>query len=349
MSAPTQKLFAGLEKLCRGKADQNKDEIRQLKKWLTDSRVERPSGYMNDPRAISAYLSYYFPLHLPEAFWVLEQCKENKLIDLREDAFQVKNILDLGSGPGTASLSLLLWLQTRRLPTPESMTFVDLSRTALDHAGFLVKEITADTTPIEVHKIRGGLQTLEPKRFPRPYDFAVMSHVLNEFGCGPRFRERKVALLEKVLISIEEKGYLLIIEPPLREPTLDLMWLRDEIAKTKELRIVGPCPAGVKLCPMRAESLGWCYAQPPRSWAHGFELAPWDRNLERATGTVISKPGFSYLLIQKDSSLATSPAKASSRHGIAITDEKARDGMSCTSHGVKLCDTPFRGAYVDRS
>lgn len=355
MSAPTKRLFQSLEKLCHGKAEENKSEIHQLKKWLTSKRESRPSGYMNDPRSVSAYLSYYLPLHLPEVFWILEQCKENKILDLREGEgnFLPKSILDLGAGPGTASISLLLWMQTRGLANPERMTLLDLSRSTLDKAGVLLESLLEDAegtkqAPTKIEKIREGLQTFDPRRLKHKYDFTLLSHVLNEFGSGPRFRERKVQLLEKILFSIEEKGHLLIVEPPLREPTLDLMWLRDEIAKTPELKIIAPCPRGVSICPMRSEQLGWCYSQPPRSWAHGFELAPWDKSLERSTGTTISKPGFSYLLVQKDSkNLPKEGAKpANSKHGISITDEKARDGMACTSTGVKLIDSPHRGAYV---
>jgi ribosomal protein RSM22 (predicted rRNA methylase) len=349
MSAPTKRLFQSLEKLCHGKAEENKSEIYQLKKWLTDSRESRPSGYMNDPRAVSAYLSYYLPLHLPEVFWILEQCKENKIIDLRpgEESFAPTRILDLGAGPGTASISLLLWMQTRNIKNPESMTLLDLSRSTLDKAGMLLESLL-EGAPTKIEKVRQGLQTFDPRRLKYKYDFALMSHVMNEFGSGPRFRERKVQLLEKILFSIEERGHLLIIEPPLREPTLDLMWLRDEIAKTPELKIIAPCPRGVALCPMRSEQLGWCYSQPPRSWAHGFELAPWDKSLERSTGTAVTKPGFSYLLVQKDSkNTSAAAAKAGgSKHGISITDDKARDGMACTSAGVKLIDSPHRGAYV---
>ena len=344
MSAPTKKLFESLEKLCHGKAEENKSEIQQLKKWLTESRESRPSGYMNDPRSLSAYLSYYLPLHLPEAFWVLEQCKEQKIFDMRAGNFAPKSLLDLGAGPGTATLSTVLWMQTRNLASPDRITLVDLSRNVLDRAALLLEPLL-EGRGTQIEKLRSGLQTFDARRLKDKYDFVIMSHVLNEFGSGPRFRTKKVQLLEKVLAGLEDKGHMLIIEPPLREPTLDLMWLRDEIAKTPGLRILAPCPRGVALCPMRKESLGWCYAQPPREWAHGFELAPWDRGLERSTATRLNKMSFSYLLLQRD--LAAAPnIGGSAKHGIAITDEKARDGLLCTSRGVQIGEVPHRGAFV---
>ena len=65
-------LFFCLEKLVRGRPGDMVDEIHKMRDWLTRDRASRPSGYMNNPKAISAYTAYHFPLHFPELFWILE-------------------------------------------------------------------------------------------------------------------------------------------------------------------------------------------------------------------------------------------------------------------------------------
>ena len=36
-------------------------------------RVNRPKGYLSHAETLGSYLAYYFPLHLGEVYWILEQ------------------------------------------------------------------------------------------------------------------------------------------------------------------------------------------------------------------------------------------------------------------------------------
>jgi ribosomal protein RSM22 (predicted rRNA methylase) len=221
----SDKLFAKLEELLRGRPAHFRDEIDRMRRLLTEKRASLPSGYMNQPKLLSAYLSYHFPLHLPEIAWILEQSfHANELV-------KPEVVIELGSGPGTASLGAALWLEWNHKQAPREFAFFDQSRLVLDMAQDLTRTLYPES---QVYKVRGNLFSREDRSKLRSRaDWLILSHVLNEIGNGPRYRETKLELLRKVAqdhLNFKQAGAtLIVIEPPLREPTLDLMWLRDEM------------------------------------------------------------------------------------------------------------------------
>jgi len=321
--------------------------VLKLREQLTSQRDKRFSGYMSQDRSLSAYLNYHFPLHLPELFWIFEQNSKH----LSKASFE--RVLDLGAGPGTASLSLLLWMKYQnskekksKIPSdPKSLHLFDVSAKALVAAEQLIQVLSN----CEIKKERGNLRE-DLSKLRNAYDLIILSHVLNEFGNGPRHRERKAQLIDRLAIDFLEPGsHMILIEPPLREPCLDLQWLRDLIANENlgGLEIVGPCPTKVELCPLSFESKGWCYAQPPRTEARALGLAPWDQRLEKMATVQLTHPGFSYLLLRKKS--LNLSEKIETDHAIAISDNRTRPAWIC-SHGrnVKFNSktNPHRGAYL---
>ena len=373
-----ENLFLELAKICRGMPRDLSIDIRKMREFLTSERASRPAGYMNNPRQFSAYAAYHFPVHLPELAWILEQTQKRFQIPLP------RVILDFGSGPGTASISALMWLTGRGLKTPETLHFFDQSSRALDAAKALAATLK---TPTKLISNRGNLlHPVDRRRISQHGDWILLSHVLNELGNGPRHRDRKLDLLNRLMRdhASPEGAYLFIVEPPLREPTLDLMWLRDKMADhDTELfeipaSIVAPCPSTTKSCPMSRLKFGWCYSQPPREWARKEGIALWDSQLERATHTELTHPGFSYMVVKiaprkewnlvpraedSDDELTNkdlppsereypahpptnNPPKAKS-HGIALSDESRVPSFVCRGTTVtREGRTPYRGAYV---
>jgi SAM-dependent methyltransferase len=309
-----------------------------LRDWLTDKKEDRRAGYMNEEGFLKAYCAYYLPLHLPELYWILKQNTTRSWT-----LGPAKKLLDVGCGPGTATHSYLLFCLHNNLEMPKEIHLIDTSKAALALAKDLALVIAPDT---KVHTHRVDLRntrelTQVARKLGRTMDLVLMSHVLNEFGSGPRTRETKSEFIDKMLLSFcDEHGHLVVIEPPLRSPTMDLMSLRDELTH-KGAIIVAPCPAGTTHCPMLRGSAGWCYAQPPRADVREWELAPWDKQIGRLLGIEVSHPGFSYLVIgmQPEEKLATHTA-------IAIGDESS--GMICNGKMIKHSQVPHRGAYLER-
>jgi SAM-dependent methyltransferase len=343
----THALFNSLKEHCgkellfvdQPKGQQPSKYLVQLREWLSDKREERRSGYMNEEGFLKAYCSFYLPLHLPEVYWVLAQNVK------RSWPFApAKKLLDVGCGPGTATLSYLLFCLHNNLPTPSEIHLVDTSKAALALAKSLVLVLAPDAK-VSLHRtdLRNTRELTQVTRtLGRKMDLVLMSHVLNEFGSGPRSRDSKGEFIDRILLSCcDEHGHLLVVEPPLRSPTMDLMKLRDELTE-KGAVILAPCPSGTTHCPMLRGSAGWCYAQPPREEARSWEIAPWDKAIGRLLGIEVSHPGFSYLLIgmQPEEKHATHTA-------ISISDESS--GMICNGKMIKHSTVPYRGAYLEKA
>jgi SAM-dependent methyltransferase len=216
-------LFRELEKLCRGRPVSLYEEIEQMRRWLTDSRSKRPSGYMNMPKAFSAYAAFHLPLHLPKLYWVLEE-RGRRIFPKAP-----RRVLDLGCGPGTLTLSYILFASDAGWLPPETVDLVDFSKRALDGAERLVNSIVTPKTRVRTHRVH--LQDRFGLKGKFQADLILLGHVLNEWGNGPRSRSQKMEFLERIIAeNLAPGGRVIIVEPPLREPTTDLMWIRDRIA-----------------------------------------------------------------------------------------------------------------------
>lgn len=300
---------------------------------------------MNHPSFLSGYTAFHLPLHLPEIYWILEQNFDRLGLKAPE------SILDLGSGPGTLTLSALLWAKAKKIAQPKDVYLVDLSKKALEWSSRFIASIT-DKDKTKVHTRRANLQdkyALPPKM---KADWVFMGHILNEWGSGPRMRDRKLDFVLKILRDhVKPGGYLFIVEPPLREPTHDLMWIRDELSSNDDEKIVAaPCPGGVRFCPMIRNKMGWCYAQPPRTWARELGLTPWDAEIRGTLNIRLEDPGFSYLILRAATHDAADAAQDfPSTHSIGITDNETTRQMACSKTGVKVTPVPYRGAYIAKT
>jgi len=335
-------------KLARGEFE----GLRQLKGWLTDNRSKRPGGYMQNDKHLSAYLFYYFSLHLAETYWVLEH---SGLPSAGTGDKKPLRVLDIGAGPGTASLSLLLWNATQKTPRPVEFHLLDRSKKALAWAKKEIMSLAPNSKVVFYDEIWGH-RTLKHLATIESFDVVLMSHFLNEFGNGPRHREPKQQLVEEASSLLAEEGRLVVIEPPLKEPTMDIMWLRDQIAfagPAGELVVKAPCPQSRRGCPMLRDHLGWCYTQVPRSFARERGLAQLDRHIERAMDSQIRTMGFSYVVIARDAADSgegrdwTIQISEGRPRAELLCEPSAQVGRSNRSAGRDESDAFHRGSYLD--
>ncbi len=301
-----------LEKLMSAGREAGVQDFRRLKTFLTSARGNRPENYINQPRFFWAYIQTYFGVHLPEFFWIADRVKSHGTIP------QAKVVCDVGCGPGTATLSYLIWCDARAVPLPKKVVLIDSSSQALDFATLAVKTLFPE---VEVQALRGNLRHgAFLKKIPS-FDFLIMSHVLNEWGSGPRFREDKRAFVEESLgDKLSPNGWVFVVDPPLREATMDLMWLRDNPFENSA--VVAPCPPDTVLCPMMRAKAGWCYAQVPREQMKALGLAPWDRKIERRLMTHLEFSNFSYVVFKM---------LGEGEH-IDLDDHKVRVGLGEKTH-----------------
>ncbi len=314
-----------------------------LRSWMGPERHKRPANYLNQDAHLASYLAYYFPLHLPELFWILDQGKA------RGADIQPKRVLDVGSGPGTLSFSLFFWLQKEKKNFPEELVLWDQSETALKFAKDKLRSTflnnaqpkntdlknTAEGTRIRFEKVHLPRMPKEEKKF----DLIIVGHVLNEWGAGPRFRDKKLSLIKQLQNMLTSDGSLIVVEPPLREATLDLMVMRDELIR--DFQVVAPCPQSFEGCPLLKDKLGWCYAQPSRAAMGEFGFTVFDKHIERLLSIQLTQQSFSYLWLRKKTA-----AFELMQTAIAVTDKNSPRHKICVASG-KLNDTKkvpaFRG------
>lgn len=295
-----------------------KKSLGLLRSWMGPDRARRPENYLNQEPYLNAYLSYYLPLHLPELFWVLDQGLKRSL------TLSPTRVLDVGAGPGTLSLSLLFWLQKMQLKMPEEITLWDQSERALKYAKEKLRFLSLNS--------RIQFEKLHLPRVPqgKSFDLILMGHVLNEWGSGPRVRSKKYDLIKKISQLLSPGGSLIILEPPLREPTLDLMSLRDLLVEDN-FNVIAPCPQSTMECPLLKQKLGWCYAQPSRSLFKEIGFTQFDSKIEKLLNIQLTQLSFSYLWITREKSDLSSVS-------VSVTDQKAPRKLLCKTNG-KIMDS----------
>ena len=256
--------------------------VEELSELFTEERPKGMPPYFQHPRYRSGYLLYFLPLQAAK-FLTLYQTYPRAIDAALQFAKKegVLRIADLGVGPGTASLSLLLVLLGRKLERGEELPPVELhwfdtNLSVMKDGQFLVEEL-ANSFPKLRGKVKLFLNDLPwwkaPTRLPESLAVSLMGHVLNE-SSAPK---SETGLFWEEILRRSQGGGVLMVEPAARRPAQVLSSLRDEfltsgLIESSPARIWGPCiHAGA--CPM-AEGRDWCHfsvpVQIPGKWFRGF-------------------------------------------------------------------------------
>jgi len=124
--------------------------ILELSELFTDERPKSVPTYFNHPKFRSSYLLYFLPLQASK-FTALFQMHGPALAAALAHAKEtgVLRVADLGSGPGTASIALLLELLQKAAETqgfeipPVEFDWFDTHRGILEDGRALVEQIAA--------------------------------------------------------------------------------------------------------------------------------------------------------------------------------------------------------------
>lgn len=317
--------FDHLSKLYAPKA--SKKALGALRRFLGPDRDRLPADYMNEAAYLDAYLRYYLPLHLPEFAWILDQSARFGLKPARGST-----VLDLGSGPGTLSLAMSLWAKKQNL-TDLDFTLVDRSASALELAKTLHEQLGSKTN---LALAKSDLTKTSAFRGSDRFDWILAGHMINEWGSDPRGLGQKQKFFEAVMHHLmHEQSVFVVIEPPLREPTMDLMKLRDFWVRDLGGKVLLPCPGGTERCPALKSRLGWCYSKIPRSWARDNGFAPLDKKVEEFLGQELHYNGFSYLLLaapEADLNLFNNPSEG---RKVAFSDERRKPSLWCRNTRIE--------------
>lgn len=260
--------------------------------------------------ASSAETLAYIAARLPATYAVISRCLQEL-----DDAYSPESILDLGSGPGTASLACL-----ERYPGVRP-TLVEANRDSLSLAKFLLADCSEAT-----YHAQDLLNFL--KESPSlSHDFVIASYIFGEVK-----PKEQLSILDNA-IRVARDYFLLILPGTPRDFEI-LRTLRSHIinlAKDNEypLRITAPCPHAFA-CPMRVKT-DWCHfsVRLPRS--------AWHRRLKDADLSYEDEK-YSYLLVAKDEKPPIMMDQKEIYQGRIVKNPQHRSGHGhldiCTSQGT---------------
>lgn len=281
--------------------------VGDLSELFTDAasltRKRQSRSYFSHARNRSAYILYFLPVNAAKFMTLFDQeprAMEAALSHARDKG--VLRVVDLGSGPGTATIAFILWCLSRR---PEDLkklnrieiTWVDENIEIMKDGKALIIEYLQAAYPelatkTMVQTIKADWRQAKP---PGPFEASLIlsGNILNESHRDARLGPPLESLAR--WLSFASGGGWLFIEPAEHKSSQLLSRLRDLafteglIAATPE-SLWGPClHAG--LCPL-ASGRDWCHFSV-RARLPG----PWFHELSRAIGPERNWLKFSYLWI----------------------------------------------------
>lgn len=277
----------------------------ELSELFTEDRSEafkKNPNYFSHPRFRSSYLLYFLPLQAAKIVTLFETHH-----NARKALFQKSKIriLDVGSGPGTGSLAVLLaalqaftskkgedfpefelhWLDATGAILDDGRALLEGIKKALKdrHAGFEPK-ITLHTSVGAWPKTLKSVLSAQAE----PFDLILFANVLNE-------SKAKIPELE-ALFRGERQSSVLFLEPAARAPSQLLSQLRDGfyedgLLPTEAPTLWGPCLHAGR-CPL-AVGRDWCHTS-----IHRPVSGKWFKQFSRALGSERQWMKFSYLWIR---------------------------------------------------
>ncbi len=266
-------------------------EVVRLSRLLTRERENLPAAYLNDAGLREAYRTYFLPPNM-EKVWV-----PLRAITLHPGRLLEKEklrVLDLGCGPGTASLGILTFFEAQKNRPRLELVAVDrvaenltiarelfASRLSSSDLNATLKIIR--TNIVDVGQISGT-----------PFDLIVLSNVLNELYALDEGRIAKRTTLVKEVLDrlLSPDGNCIIIEPALRETSRELLAVRNGLLE-QGVAVYAPC-LYQGACPALANPKDWCHDDIP--WTPPTVI----RELDKLAGFRKDSLKFSYLVLRKD-------------------------------------------------
>ena len=257
--------------------------VDELSEIFTEERSRGIPDYFSHPKYRSAYLLYFLPLQAAKfvtAFQLHPKALDAAIAHGRKQG--VLRVLDLGAGPGTASLALVLQLLQMATHTGEelpqiSLHWVDTNLAVMRDGKNLLEQLCN-----QFSRLRGKVK-IEIKTAPwwkgaqavsEPVSLVLMGHVLNE-ASGPKIPKDHEEEPENAQWSVPwleifnkaQGGGTLIVEPAAKQNSQFLSQLRNvllgEVVEKDATSIWGPCPHAER-CPL-TEGRDWCHFSVPAS------------------------------------------------------------------------------------
>lgn len=340
-----------------------KDDLIFFSKGLTelsdfftvDREGSRLPAYFTTARFRSSYFLYFFALQGAKFLSLFD--KYPQAMDAAvEHATKTGTfrVIDVGSGPGTASFALLAYLfnrydKTKKIPFKVEMVWIDRNKTILEDGGLLLNNFLS-----YMDEYDGDFQLKKETRdwwkhgkdFNHQASLVLFGNVLNESPADPQnYQKGLLPFLEK-----PTGGGVLFIEPAFRVASQRLSQIRDELAldEKRKTEIWGPCLHKLK-CPL-AEGRDWCHFSVPAKLP-----GKWFRQFSIKLGGVREWLKFSFLWVAASESASKTYAGSGATDWFRVVSDpiKTKQGMKtqvCTPEQISWMDSLgkryFRGDLV---
>lgn len=325
-----------LSALASSKVEGLSRAVARLSELYTCDRADLRHNLLQKTDLRRAYLAYFLPSNFLKINAILEE------IWLHPEVMKLfperMRILDLGCGPGTQLLGCLAFLsQQSTLPKRVECVGVDslesnledtrhlfdrlvaklYASTTPEHVGFphlpTLAEIRRDKTLWSLETYRGDVSRPLKLKDARPFDFIIMGNVLNELfpGEDQRIEKRSRRIAALIHDRLAPDGFLILVEPALRETSRDLLRVRDRLLDMLPLTVYSPCVHS-RPCPAVAPGCDsdWCHED------HAWQAPPWIRQIDERTGLRKSSLKYSYVVFNRkglsirDAVLGVAPSDA---------------------------------------
>ncbi len=216
-----------------------------------------PASTVPPDRRLAAQLLFFLPADLGKVPFCLSELAAAKALPAR----RVLRLLDLGAGPGTASLGAAIALAG--MVDEIQITAVDRDARALEVGRALHVELSDDDGSSPGAGIRRAVRTvatdLARGRIPDgEFDLVVIQGLLSELPGGAR-----EPLVRAAIGALAPDGAAIVIEPALRTTARALHALRDAIRAGNVAHVFAPCVRQGP-CPALDREDDWCHED--REW-----------------------------------------------------------------------------------
>lgn len=280
-------------------------DVKQLSGYFTKCREDRPLFYLEKSRLMAAYIAYFLPSNILKIERPLTELLGHPRIGLGHEGY-IK-VLDLGCGPGTATLGFmnhLLSLPPFSVDTELRLTIVDNTSENLDEASILIKLFWArcregfekmGISSLNLKQVRANMEAFDETVLGKEnFDLILASNSLGELWRSDDRLEKRVAFLETLAIRhLANSGSIVVIEPALKKSSRELIEVRDRLCPSGILAVYAPCP-GREPCSMLENKKDWCHE------TFGWMPPTFIRIIDKLTGFDKSELKYSYLVLRRD-------------------------------------------------
>lgn len=273
------------------------------------------------------YFFYYFPKNIYKIHRLLRDLLQNGLLKVNP------NILDIGCGPGSATIGLLEFYTI--IANVIKNTKFEITINLLDENEEFIKiaKLFIDkykkTLPsnLEVRLKFMEQQTIDSKfNIEQLYDYIIISNLLNSFEVEEKFD--MCNFIDKVINSIESDGAILIIEPGDKLSCENLKIIRNNILnKYNNINLYSPCN---NIWGLDFSYKCTCFSSGSFKWDKPYIIKQLNyKGLVKKSDEI----SFNYCIFRKDGKLKYEMEKNSDEYTM-LKDIKNNDGKTVSVKGI---------------